>query len=173
MELGRAETDDRAIVGSFDEFYKAEYRPLVGLAYVLCGDRWAAEDLAQDAFLAARRNWADVSQLDSPEGWVRKVLANRSVSLFRRLLSERRSLHRLWRRAEDVSPPEISAEGAAVWETVRRLPRRQAQVIVLTYLEGWSIQEVGEILGCSPFTVKTHLQRAKATLAEQFEEASL
>ena len=47
------------------------------------------------------------------------------------------------------------------------LSKRQAQVLALTYLEGLSTREVGDVLGCSAATVKTHLQRGRATLAQR------
>jgi RNA polymerase sigma-70 factor (ECF subfamily) len=48
---------------------------------------------------------------------------------------------------------------------VRRLPRRQAQVIALTYLDELDAREIAHVRGCGEATVKTHLHRAKATLA--------
>ena len=51
------------------------------------------------------------------------------------------------------------------WAAVRRLPRRQAQAIALTYLEGLTLQEIATVLDVSVPTVGTHLQRARRTLA--------
>jgi len=155
---------------SFDDFYRSEYRSVVGLAYVMTGNRWAAEDLAQDAFVAAQRAWDKISGYENPGAWVRRVLANRSISRFRRLRSERRALPRLISSERTKSLPELSAQADDIWEIVRKLPKRQAQVVALTYVDGCNLQEIGEILECSPFTAKTHLQRAKATLATKFSE---
>lgn len=155
----------------FTEFYEREYRPVVEFACALTGDRWAAEDLAQEAFIAAERDWQRLAVYDQPAAWVRRVVANKSVSRFRRLGAESRALLRLQHRAP-APPPQLSADSVEVWAAVRRLPKRQAQVIALTYLEDLSLQQIGEILECSPFTVKTHLQRARATLAEQIGGAS-
>ena len=77
----------RAVV-SFEQFYERELRSVIGLAYALSGSRSAAEDLAQDAFVAAHRNWEKISQYDKPEAWVRRVVANLSVSRFRKGISE-------------------------------------------------------------------------------------
>src|SRR4030042_1863889 len=41
----------------FDDFYRSEFPAVVGLAYALSGNRAGAEDLAQEAFLAAHSNW--------------------------------------------------------------------------------------------------------------------
>ena len=154
----------------FTEFYESQYRPVVEFAFALTGDRWAAEDLAQEAFIDAERDWQRLATYDQPAAWVRRVLANKSVSRFRRLGAESRALLRLGHKPP--APPQLSAESVEVWEAVRSLPKRQAQAIALTYLEDLSLQEVGEILECSPFTVKTHLQRGRAALAKRFGGSS-
>jgi RNA polymerase sigma-70 factor (sigma-E family) len=155
--------------GSFDGFFRSEYGSVLGLAIALCGDRWAAEDLTQEAFAAAERRWGDVGELDRPGAWVRRVVANKSVSRWRRQISETTA----WRRMPDRrssgsdSDPHLSAEAEELWAAVRKLPKRQCQVVALTYLDGLSTSEVGQVLGCSAPTVKTHLQRGRATLARR------
>ncbi len=150
---------------SFAAFYAREYPRIAELAYALTGDRWIGEDLAQDSFIAARQNWAEVGTYPAPGAWIRRVVANKAVSRYRRIQVERKALPRLWRRPTGDTPPEVAAEAAEIWAAVRRLPKRQAQVIALTYLEGHSLSDIGEILQCSPFTAKTHLQRGKQALA--------
>ena len=49
------------LVQTFDALYRREYRSVVALAVVLSESRWAAEDLAQEAFSAAYREWGRVS----------------------------------------------------------------------------------------------------------------
>ncbi|MDH5371367.1 MAG: SigE family RNA polymerase sigma factor [Acidimicrobiia bacterium] len=167
--MGRAEAgtagETSTGAGLFSDFYEREYRPVVEFACVLTGDRWTAEDLAQEAFMAAQSKWAEISSYGSPGAWVRRVVANKSVSRLRKIGAESRALLRLRSRTPQL-PPQLSADSIEVWEAVRSLPRRQAQAVALTYLEDLSLQQVGEILECSPFTVKTHLQRGRATLAE-------
>jgi len=63
---------------------------MVKLAYALSGNRLAAEEIAQEAFLAAYRDWQRVAWLEQPAGWVRKVvirIAGRTVR--RRILAPR------------------------------------------------------------------------------------
>ena len=97
MEARRTEADRESstAVSSFVEFYRREYPSVAGFAYVLTGDHAAAEDLAQDAFLAARQAWPKVSRYDKPGAWVRRVLVNRSRTRFRRLTRERKAIARL------------------------------------------------------------------------------
>ena len=61
---------------------------------------------------------------------------------------------------------ESLAERNEVWAAVRRLPRRQAQAVALHYVGGLTLDEIGEALGCSTGTVKSHLHRARTRLSE-------
>ncbi len=148
----------------FASFFRREYRPVLGLAAVLAGSRSAAEELTQEAFLAALRSWDRVAGLENPGAWVRRVVANRSVSAFRRRMAEAKALLR-WSRPDPAASAVDHEAQLDLWREVRRLPARQAQAIALTYVADLSRREVAEVLGCSEETVKTHLERARRTLA--------
>ena len=162
-EAGGPATPPAVFREDFRAFYARQFRPVAGLAHVLLGSRSAAEDLAQDAFLAVLRDWDRVAGLADPEAWVRRVVANRAVSWFRRRAAEARALVRLGH--PDGDDLGLDAEALELWNEVRRLPRRQAQAIALHYLDQRKIPEIGLILGCSENTVKTHLQRGRDALA--------
>jgi RNA polymerase sigma-70 factor (ECF subfamily) len=154
---------------AFDSFFRREFRLLVGLAYALSGSRVAAEDIAQEALLAAYRRWDEVGILDSPGGWVRRVVANQSVSSIRRRMSEAKGLTRLRMRSESVAWQEMPSDSEWIWSRVRRLPKRQAQVVALRYFGGLSMPEIAYVLGISKESVNTHLRRARDRLAGQLE----
>jgi RNA polymerase sigma-70 factor, ECF subfamily len=149
---------------SFASFYQREYHSVVALAYALTGRAAAAEELAQDAFLAAYRSWAKVSAYEAPGAFVRRVVANMSVSFRRRLAAEARAIARLASRPSLWASPLPSAD-ADFWRSVRSLPRRQAQVLALRYLEDRSDGEIAQVLGCSEATVRVHLHNGRAALA--------
>ena len=148
---------------SFDDFYRQEYRNVLGLAFVLTGNQSAAEDVAQDAFTAAFRHWHSVAAYDSPGAWVRRVTCNRAASVLRRRLLEAKALVRLARRTR--TSIELDEGDEAFWEAVRRLPPRQAQAVALYYVNDYSVREISAVLDCSEGTVKTHLARARAAVA--------
>jgi RNA polymerase sigma-70 factor (ECF subfamily) len=154
----------------FDEFFRAEYRRVVGLASVLCGRSGIAEELAQDAFVAAYRHWDRVARYDDPAAWVRRVVVNLATSALRRRTREARALTRLaLRRAGE---PTVSLDvDDDFWRAVRELPRRQAQCVALRYLEDRSPDEIAAILGIAPPTVRVHLHAARSTLAQRLGEA--
>jgi RNA polymerase sigma-70 factor (sigma-E family) len=170
MATGDRETGPelRAVVSlpaveSFEGFYAREYRLLVAFAHALTGSPTHAEDVAQEAMLAAYRRWDEVSRLEAPHAWVRRVCANLAVSFVRRRIVEARALLRLRRRRTEVSP--LDADDAAFWAEVRKLPKRQAQCIVLSYVYGCSVSDIAQVLGCGDGSVKTHLSRARLKLA--------
>jgi RNA polymerase sigma factor (sigma-70 family) len=153
---------------SFDAFYARERRALIGLAYVLSGSRAGAEDLAQDALVAAYRRWDRISGYDDPGAWVRRVVANGARSWFRRRAAEARALLRIGRH--DFTVPPVDAEADLIWREVRRLPARQAQALALRYLDGQDVASIARILECSENTVYTHLRRGRAALAPRLQE---
>jgi RNA polymerase sigma factor (sigma-70 family) len=162
-------TNETVTVGettAFEAFYRSEFRRVVTVAYALSGSRVGAEDLAQEAFIAAHRRWDEIGRFERPEAWVRRVVTNMAVSAYRRRMSEARALARVAGRRQEVLP-ELEPEDAAFWQAVRSLPRRQAQAIALHYLEDRSISEVADILGCTPSTARVHLFNGRRALAEK------
>lgn len=152
------------VPGDLDDLYRREYRSVVALAYGLSGSRSAAEELAQEAFLEAHRAWDRIAGYDDPGAWLRRVVANRSVSQVRRRVAEARALTRVMGRRE--LPALLAEPDAEFWKAVRRLPRRQAQAIALHYLDDLSVAEVATVLEISPDTVKVHLHRGRRALAD-------
>ncbi|MDH3307321.1 MAG: SigE family RNA polymerase sigma factor [Acidimicrobiia bacterium] len=155
-----------ALPERFDVFYRREFAAVVGLAYALSGSRMAAEDLAQEAFMAAHQQWEKIGRYDKPGAWVRRVVANKSVSLIRRRASEARALARVALRRREALPA-LEPVDAEFWDAVRSLPRRQSQAIALHYLEDRPVAEIAEILGCAVNTAKVHLHKGRANLASR------
>ena len=150
----------------FDTFYSETARRMLTLAYSLTGSWGDAEDLVQEAFVAAHSRWGVVGSFDDPAAWVRRVIANRAVSRWRRLGREVNVRQRLAARAHEASG-ETEPVDNNFWEAVRALPRRQSQVVGLYYVEDLSVEAIAALLGCAAGTVKTQLFRARSTLARR------
>jgi RNA polymerase sigma-70 factor (ECF subfamily) len=116
--------------GRFEHFYLQEYLRVVALAYALSGSRSGVEDIAQEAFLRAYRDWDRVGSYEHRVAWVRRVAANLATSGLRRRVVEARALIRLAGRWEPAVDP-LPAENAEFWAAVRALPSRQAQAVAL------------------------------------------
>ncbi len=148
----------------FGAFYEKEFRSVVALAYVLSGDWQAAEDIAQDAFVIAHRKWAQIASYERPDAWVRRVASDLAVSALRRRRTEAKALLRLARR-DHATPAALDPRDEDFWAAVRALPKRQAQVVALYYLEDLSVARIAELMGCAEGTVKAHLHKARMNLA--------
>jgi RNA polymerase sigma factor (sigma-70 family) len=163
-------SDDYLVVRAvepFETFYRRAYRPMVGLAVVLSGRHDIAEDIAQEALMAAFRSWDRVSKLDDPIAWVGRVVANKSVSRFRRSMAEVKALIRLGRPSISGTDPDF-VEALELWADVHRLlPRRQAVAIALRYAGELKLVEIAYAMDCSTSTANTHLRRAHERLAEE------
>ena len=87
-----ADSDPR---GEFRRLYQRSERSLLAQAYLLTGDRQESQDLVQEAFLRAWREWERVSTLENQQAWLRRVLYNLSVNRWRSLRTRRspRSAH--------------------------------------------------------------------------------
>lgn len=152
--------------GDFEAFYRREYGRVLALAVALCGDRAAAEDLVQDAFLAAHQKWAVVGGYDAPGAFVRRVVLNRSRSRRRRRGREAAALARVAaRNASSVEDPPVTDD--AFWAAVRALPRMQARCVLLRYVDDLDAASIAAVLGCAEPTVRVHLHRARLALASR------
>lgn len=133
------------------EIYERRAVDFVRLAYLLTGNRAAAEELTHDVFIATHAAWTRVEQ---PEPYVRKALVNACHSWFRRRDVEQR--HR-------PAPPEPTMLGAdELWDALNRLPYRRRAAVVLRFYEDLPDAEIAKALGCRPSTVRTTIHRALA-----------
>lgn len=151
---------------AFDSWYRGEYHQVVSLVYVLSGSRWAAEELTQDAFLAAHRKWGTISGYDDPGAWVRRVAVNNARSWGRRKGAEARAYAKHAVRNREL-PAELPPTADEFWSIVRGLPERQAQIVALHYMDDRPVDDIAQLLGIHAGTVKTQLHRARKTLAER------
>jgi RNA polymerase sigma factor (sigma-70 family) len=157
--------DPVEVIG-FDAFYAREHHRLLALALTVCRRASDADDLVHDVLEAAYRDWSTVARREDPSAWVRRMLLNKSVSAFRRSRAELRALVRLG-PAPPSHLPEVTGDLSRIWAEVQRLPRRQFQVVALRYVDDLTLAEIGEILGCSAESARTHLRRARATLGRR------
>lgn len=157
------------------DVYRAEYRNLVRLASMLVDERGLAEELVQDAFVAAARSsgTADLRDPDAAPAYLRSAVMNRARSQLRKRRVRRRHLRRVEPppRAPAADGPALRAvDSRRVVDALRRLPTRQREVLVLRYYADLSEAEIAETLGISTGTVKTHAHRGLAALEPHLEQ---
>ena len=149
--------------------YQRHALGLTRLAFLMLGDRQAAEDVVQEAFCGLYRAWDRMSDHTHALGYVRSSVLNGSRSALRRSRRVPRPL---------AVPAAASAEatvlaGERQRETVaalRRLPPRQREAVVLRYFADLPEQETAVAMGVSRGTVKSTTSRALAALARMLQE---
>jgi RNA polymerase sigma-70 factor (ECF subfamily) len=144
---------------AFDALFDRMWPTTVGLARRLVGSS-DAEDVAVEAFARALERWSSVRRHANVDAWLLRVVTNVAVDHVRR---ENRVSSRDENRAPVVAAEEPILRAALV-EALRRLPRRQREVIVLRYLADYTEPAVSSALGISLGSVKTHARRGMATL---------
>ncbi|MFF5232473.1 SigE family RNA polymerase sigma factor [Dactylosporangium sp. NPDC000521] len=133
-------------------------------AYVLTGDRHAAEDLVQNALAKAFARWR---RIDEPEPYLRRMIYNEFASGWR---SRRRQAE-----VTVAEPPDragtrhLDSDTALrllLRDALRALPPRQRAVLILRYFEDMSVEETAAILSCRAGTVASQASRGLAKLRE-------
>jgi RNA polymerase sigma-70 factor, ECF subfamily len=153
----------------FDGFFRVEYPKLVAIASGLTGNHELACELAQETLLRCHRSWPQVSAMDVPGAWARRVLINLATDLHRSSARARRSPSWMF-SSEVASYADPVVDGW--WTAVRALPDRQRAVVVLHYLEDRSVADVAAVLGIAEGTVKATLAKARRNLARAISKES-
>lgn len=152
-----------------EDLFRAQYLRLARALAVWSGDREAAADAVQDAFVELVRRWDSVGSYDDPVGWVRRVSINRLRTNHRLLVSRAAALVRLAQRGEPDS--RATAPQPELAEALRRLPQRQRLAMSLFYVADLSTAEVAEAMGVSEGSVKQHLHRGREAVRRLLEES--
>jgi RNA polymerase sigma-70 factor (ECF subfamily) len=154
----------------FAELYFQTYGRLCGHLYAYLGDAASAEDLVQEAFLRAWRDWPKVSRYDEPAAWVNRVAWNLATSRHRRLVVAARHLRR---NRDEATVPPVGPEHVALVVALRTLSDSQRRVIVLHYLADQSVADISAVLDVPRGTVLSWLHRGRARLATQLSDAPI
>ncbi|HEY6746094.1 MAG TPA: SigE family RNA polymerase sigma factor [Mycobacteriales bacterium] len=153
----------------FRDFVAARSGALFRSAYLLTGQREAAEDLLQTVLARVARRWRRID--GAPEAYVRRALHHEHISSWRR---------RRLRTAGTV--PDLPAPGDHAATTnlrlslaaaLRTLTARQRAVVVLRYAEDLPESEVAAVLDVSVGTVRSTAFRALARLRASCPELAI
>lgn len=153
----------------FDEFARARMPELLRFGHALTGSPHAAADLVQDALERTMLAWERVENQGDPEGYVRRIMVNRNISIWRRRRRETLVLDipedagQRWSGVRD----QPVVRDLALWDRIRALPPRQRTVIVLRYYEDLSEAQIATVMGSSVGTVKSQASRALASLRRE------
>jgi len=160
----------RTLANSLFPTLMLEHQSMVfSIALRILGDRFLAEETAQDVFLELHAKLDELDSVDHVVHWLRRVTVHRSIDRIRQRD----------RRAEDVTDPgelpEVAVDVAPgdpllsrqIRQLVASLPVTPRTVVALRYQEDMSVEEIAEALSMPVATVKSHLRRTLQLLREK------
>ena len=157
---------------------KNGFRALVGdhstqalnTAMRILGDAHKAQDVHQEVFLAIWKRWHKYDDRTNWNAYLYRATIRKAIEFARRTTSEQHRWHRpddsISREVPDVPLRTIELQQKLA-RCLTRLPKRQAEVFVLSRIEGLKHNKISEVLGCSQKTVRVHLHRAVKRLARE------
>jgi RNA polymerase sigma-70 factor (ECF subfamily) len=150
----------------FEVFFDREKAGLFRALCLVTRNRFEAEELTQDAFLAVYERWDRVGTMEDASGYLYRTAMNAFRSWHRRsALAAKRTLG--LSRA-DYSIAMIDDQDAVV-RTLQPLSARQRAAVVLIDLLGYSSEEAGRMLGIRASTVRTYAERAHRDLKARMD----
>jgi RNA polymerase sigma factor (sigma-70 family) len=155
-------------LADFGAFYERTYRRAFGIAYGMTGERDLAEDVTQDAYVAAYRQRSSYRAEGPVDAWLYRIVVNAAISALRR----RRVRFIVPLDAVGADPPACTAsaddrlDSVALCEGLQRLDARGRSALVLRYYLDLDYQAIAGVLATSESNVGVILSRARDRLAE-------
>jgi RNA polymerase sigma factor (sigma-70 family) len=146
----------------YTEAFPALHRRSYAVAYRLLGARGPAEEVAQETLTRAFARWSGMTH--DPTGWCVKVALNLAMDQLRTFERQRRRERQLIALDTSTTSDPYAAERVDLYAALRRLPRRQRQIVALRYLGDLSEQQTADAVGVSLGTVKSQASRGLDTL---------
>jgi RNA polymerase sigma-70 factor (sigma-E family) len=167
-EFGGEPDAEAALTG----LYREHALRLIRLAYVMLGDRQAAEDVVQDAFAGLYRRWGRLTDQTRALHYLRSSVLNGCRTAIKR--------HRPVLELIEAGPAVASAETAVlageqqrqVMRAIRRLPVRQREALVLRFYLDEPDAEIARLMSIRESTVRSTTHRALAALGRLLGEQS-
>lgn len=153
---------------AFGELFRRHRNRMWAVAVRILGDREAAADCVQEAFVSAFRRAGSFRGEAAVTTWLHRIVVNACLDRMRR---ERHVVRRVGDLGEldlpDGTDRHASAEAVLdVRSALARLPETQRVALVLVDMHGLSVAETAEILGVAEGTVKSRCFRGREALAE-------
>ena len=161
---------------AFEKLIKMYQGSVLNFIYKYVGDRFTAEDLAQEVFLRVYRSAAEFEPRGKVSTWIFKIAYNLSVNEALR----RKRMCVLSDAIEEVEEKglELKAPGTfkstelkdALMDSIQRLPEKQKAALLLRVNEELSYAEIGNILSTSVSSVESLIFRARENLRKMLRE---
>jgi RNA polymerase sigma factor (sigma-70 family) len=152
----------------FEGFFHTEHERLFQALYLLTGNRYEADDLAQEALMRAYERWDRVGSMDSPVGYVYRTALNLHRSRLRKVAVRARRVFALIPIADASESVATSDE---VHQALAAIPDAQREALVLIEWLGLDAEEAGRVLGIDASSVRGRLHRGRDSLRKRLGDA--
>ncbi|MEK7583178.1 MAG: RNA polymerase sigma factor [Patescibacteria group bacterium] len=159
------------LLEQFEDIVQKHQRDILNFHYRLVGNRFEAEDLAQETFLKAYNKLESLKEQDKAKSWLYSIARNVTIDFFRRNKNRSIPLDNVilenYARATavdyraDVMQSEVSQE---LQKCLAALSEDDRMIVKLLYYEGFSYKEICDLLNINQNTLKSRLHRARKVL---------
>ena len=158
MEKVQIRTNRQVDAGTIEALFRAEYGPMVRLAFTLVGNNAEAEELVQDSFVEVHRRYDGIER---PGGYLRTTVVSRCRSALRR--------RRVMQAHPPAPPDDLPNSAGELWDVLNKLTEDQRIAVVLRYYGQYRASEIAQIMEMPGATVRSHLKRGLAVLRKELE----
>jgi RNA polymerase sigma-70 factor (ECF subfamily) len=156
---------------AFEALVRRHLRAAYAVALARTASPHDAEDVCQDAFIAALERLKSLRDPDRFGPWLLEIVRNRALNLVRsRRVRETEPIEAADRRAGGLDPgreTERAILRAELLDALERLDETRREIALLHDVEGWRHAEIAARLGMPEGTVRYHLHEARKTLRER------
>ena len=153
--------------GALEDLVAVMERPLLYYATKLAGNAEAGLDVLQDVWIRVFRGIRELRDPGSLRSWLYRITHGIAVDRIRRNTSRERAEEAHTAAFEESAEPTFAEEdAAALHEALNELELKHREVLVLHFLEDFSLSEIAEVVGCSEGTVKSRIHYAKSAMKE-------
>lgn len=159
-------------LSQFEQIVEKYQRDIINFQYRLVGNRFEAEDLAQETFIKAYKNFKNLKEPEKVKSWLFSIARNTTMDFFRKnknkdILMENEVLQNLDKASgsydAQLANSEISRE---LEKCINMLVAQDKAIVKLLYYDGFSYKEICELLKINENTLKSRLHRARKVLFE-------
>jgi RNA polymerase sigma-70 factor (ECF subfamily) len=161
---------------AFTILYDRHGRAAFSLAYRVMGERQAAEDLVQDAFLKLWRSATSYRpERGSVRTWLLSIVRNRGIDQIRSQASRRRTQEKIEASAPCSQPSEAFAETLRnsqrdqVRQALNTLPPEQLKILELAYFSGYTHLQISELVDVPLGTIKGRMRLGLKKMRDCFD----
>ena len=182
MEFDERSMIERASGGdpeAFNRLMEVHERRMYAVAPRMCANREDAQDCLQEAMLRVYRAIGSFKGESSFSTWLYRITMNTCLDELRRRKNKQSTslddlLDEGWAPSDDRSSPEkhaVRVETArALQQTIQELPEDMRAAVVLRDIQGYSYEEIAQILDINVGTIKSRISRGREKLREKLRQ---